>query len=373
MISSAPQKGFLAAHWDWIVAIVAILALGASAAFAVIAFGEDPGQRADETRAELASIKRSELGVSRVEQGPFTAAFKELNDPSRLAEPAETLGSFLASERRVFCEQGDDAEHKSCGQPIPAGLKVCPICQTKQPEEKKVELDTDGDGIPDSWELAHAMNPNDASDVDADADGDGFTNMEEFLAGTDPQDASSHPDYLDSLRIAGPLKKTTLPFYFEKASQIPGGWRFFFKDPSKKNSYGQKGLQYSVVAGEAIGDTGYTVKAYHKKTEKRAIKGGKGLVKEVDVSQAEIVRKADGRAVRLSMDERNKAIDVQAMLVYERGETKEFAVVKGDEIALNSEKFKVIEIKSLPNDGASVTLKNVESGKLRTISTLEQQ
>ena len=373
MISSAPQKGFLAAHWDWLVALLAFLALGASAAFAFFVMADDPEQRADDVRSELVRAKRSETGVAPVEMEPFGITIKELSDPSRIAEPAETLGSFLASERRVFCEQGDDTEHKSCGQPMPADLKVCPFCQTKQPEEKKVELDTDGDGLADEWELANGLNPNDASDANADADGDGFTNMEEFVAGTDPQNSSSHPDYLDSLRIAGPLKKTTLPFYFEMASQIPGGWRFFFKDPAKKNSYGQKGLQYSVVAGEAIGDTGYIAKAYHQKTEKRIIKGGQGLAKQVDVSEAEISRKGDGKVVRLRMGEKNKAIDVQAQLVYERGNVQEMSVVQGDEITLNSAKFKVIEIKALAGDGASVTLKNVESGKVRTISTLEQE
>jgi hypothetical protein len=51
--------------------------------------------------------------------------------------------------------------------------------------------DTDGDGLPDDYELAHNMDPNLAGDANQDSDGDGLTNVQEFRAGTDPRNATS--------------------------------------------------------------------------------------------------------------------------------------------------------------------------------------
>ncbi|HEU5397119.1 MAG TPA: thrombospondin type 3 repeat-containing protein [Verrucomicrobiae bacterium] len=44
-----------------------------------------------------------------------------------------------------------------------------------------VPVDSDHDGIPDGWEKAHGLNPNDPSDANKDSNGDGYTNLEKYL------------------------------------------------------------------------------------------------------------------------------------------------------------------------------------------------
>jgi hypothetical protein len=54
--------------------------------------------------------------------------------------------------------------------------------------------DTDGDGMPDGWEVQHFLNPLDPSDAAQDPDGDGLTNLQEYQLGTDPQYADTDGD-----------------------------------------------------------------------------------------------------------------------------------------------------------------------------------
>jgi pectate lyase len=46
--------------------------------------------------------------------------------------------------------------------------------------------DSDGDGMPDAWEVKYGLNPNDPSDANGDLNRSGYTNIEEYLNGTDP-------------------------------------------------------------------------------------------------------------------------------------------------------------------------------------------
>jgi len=48
-------------------------------------------------------------------------------------------------------------------------------------EQARPARDTDRDGMPDDWEVAHKLNPRSAADGPKDRDGDGYTNIEEYL------------------------------------------------------------------------------------------------------------------------------------------------------------------------------------------------
>jgi hypothetical protein len=46
-------------------------------------------------------------------------------------------------------------------------------------------VDTDMDGMPDAWEKANGLNPNDPTDAVKDCNGDGYTNIEKYINGID--------------------------------------------------------------------------------------------------------------------------------------------------------------------------------------------
>ena len=65
--------------------------------------------------------------------------------------------------------------------------------------------DSDQDGLPDAWELAHGLNPL-LDDAAEDPDGDGASNTHEFLAGTLPKAAASNLRLRLALGQAGQLE-----------------------------------------------------------------------------------------------------------------------------------------------------------------------
>ena len=53
-------------------------------------------------------------------------------------------------------------------------------------EATQPPIDTDADGMPDTWERRYSPGGDPALKSSRDLDGDGFTNIEEYLNQTDP-------------------------------------------------------------------------------------------------------------------------------------------------------------------------------------------
>ena len=82
------------------------------------------------------------------------------------------------------------------------------------------QIDSDLDGLPDAWELAYGLNPQDPADARLDADGDGFTNLQEYLNGTDPR-VSQNPAILPPVILSENCRMTTNGFQLQISGQ-PG-------------------------------------------------------------------------------------------------------------------------------------------------------
>ncbi|MBO5751214.1 MAG: LamG domain-containing protein [Kiritimatiellae bacterium] len=67
-------------------------------------------------------------------------------------------------------------------------------------------IDSDGDGMPDVWELQFRLNPLDSSDAASDSDGDGMSNLDEFRRSRSPRarPLAAAPSLLKSCTVVAP-------------------------------------------------------------------------------------------------------------------------------------------------------------------------
>ena len=120
---------------------------------------------------------------------------EELRYNDKAPWPAAADGSGPSLQRFAAGAYADDPINWTAAGPTPG--------------QSLATADTDGDGMPDLWELANGTQPF-VSDADGDLDGDGSTNFQEYLAGTNPNDAESYLK-VDNISFAGNL--VTLQFF----------------------------------------------------------------------------------------------------------------------------------------------------------------
>ena len=132
MISRNSEGGFLAAHWDWLIAGAGILALVVGAVVFLLADGGDPEANAAASVSRLMSKKKSETGVKPVDMAAYERALQLATKPPVIAEVTDEEGNFLVSARRIFCAH--------CAKPIPGDSKKCPLCGGDQPERAPILL-----------------------------------------------------------------------------------------------------------------------------------------------------------------------------------------------------------------------------------------
>ena len=104
--------------------------------------------------------------------------------------------------------------------PIPYEAEICPFSNIPQPAMN--QLDRDGDGITDDWELEYGLDKYNAADALTDLDEDGFSNLEEFQSKTNPIDSALHPPYVTKLRFIE-RKDVPFPLVFQGITKLSDG------------------------------------------------------------------------------------------------------------------------------------------------------
>jgi hypothetical protein len=345
----ASKENFFKAHWDWLAMGGGIAVLVASVAVLAGRFGLSPEDGAMRCEMRLKAAKPAHEGVAPADMTIFNSVLRTAKAPPAMMEIDSLKASFLASGTRIVCKAEKDAVGadgkpvKGCGRPVPIDVKECPYCLVVQ--DTGITKEEEGVKRKREWSARYGVDI--VKNPDADSDKDGFTDIEEYEFASkggisDPKDSNSHPDYLESLFVVGEMQQTVLPFYLAQVSPIPGGFRFGFRDFTKKNAYGQP-MVYSVLKDEEIGKTGFSVAKHEKKTEERVVPGTKGKMKrKVEVSIVELVRKADGKKVVARLNERKVPVERQVDLVFRRGEEKKFTVKAGDKIKLFSREYQIV-------------------------------
>lgn len=120
--------------------------------------------------------------------------------------------------------------------------------------------DSDGDGMPDTWEVDNSLNPFSASDADADGDADLLSNLGEFQNNTDPYARDSDGDWISDGHEVNVLQ-TNPNLTDTDGDTMPDRWEaFYYVDP----------INASSASGNPDGDAYTNLEEYNNGTHPRS-------------------------------------------------------------------------------------------------------
>jgi hypothetical protein len=145
----------------------------------------------------------------------------------------------------------------------------------RSPRDLALPSDIDDDGMPDSWETDHSLNPYNPDDAWLDPDGDTVPNLFEFQLGSDPHSSATPPAVnvgvssnvaaaINSaspgtvIRVAGGTYSVNYITFSPKVVMIQGGWSSDFSQRNLKlypttfdGGLKDEVLYFSVSSGES--------------------------------------------------------------------------------------------------------------------------
>ncbi len=333
-MSQAPRgrKDWIRDHYEKAILLVGLIALLGSCVWLTQRIQADKEAAA----FSLTRINWKGSPVALKDTVPFDAVLTA----ARATATAELTTSprTTVSEMRVACVK--------CGRPIPYEALECPFCLAAQPVIiKDVDLDTDGDGLPDKHELAWGLNPQDPADAKGDLDADGFTNLEEHGAKTDPKDSTILPDPVVKLRVAN-IK--ALPFYLRFVGTSvfgDGSLRYQLNLQSLTQTYfkqlNDEVLGYKISAYDPKGTAGETLTMIRQSDKRPVI-----LVKGKPVTEQEL-------AIRFAFLVDRSLLPPQRL---------------NDVFALRGVEYKVVDIRR-----ESVLIQSVKTGEKVSVPLLSSE
>lgn len=319
------KANFLVLHYDKLLLVLAVVFLGVSVYFLLAVKGSAEGEKADYRRT-LDRLKPKNEAVAPLDD----TAFNEAVDAFRNAFALSSEKKLLVPEERVHCVK--------CFHPILQSVDICPYCNEAQPKDldEGDDWDSDGDGMPDSWEKLHGLNPLDPSDAQGDLDDDGFTNLEEYQSKTDPSDSASHPPRYDFLRVAK-IESRTFPLVFNgnKSLKRGGVYAFGIKDVTQDRDY-------YVVPGEQLGDTGFTLKTAESYEKEQQTSTG---IRKTQYFRLTLSRGPDQIVItdERGVPQESSVFEVTFICTKDRnGET--YTAKRGESFTFDNDTFKLIRI-----------------------------